>query len=244
MADAKITALTAMTDPIGTDVIPIVDDPAGSPITKKVTLTSLGIVDGWIPVSDTWTYATASTITVPSGAASRYQKGDRIRWTQTTVKYGVVVAVADTVLTIAVNTDYVVANAAISAISYSHEINPLSFPESFAFTTTYTGFAVDPTTVYRMKIVGNLCYILQTQGTSGTSNATGFTFTVPLTSARQSYYLETVGVKDNSATKVQPGHLEMTSGGSTVYCWPSFYETNWTNTGTKDVYCPIFCFNY
>src|ERR1035437_3000227 len=34
-------------------------------------------LDGWTPVSDSWIYASASTITVPSGAASLYQKGDR-----------------------------------------------------------------------------------------------------------------------------------------------------------------------
>jgi hypothetical protein len=41
MADAKITALTACTDPQGADVTVIVDDPAGTPITKKVTLANL-----------------------------------------------------------------------------------------------------------------------------------------------------------------------------------------------------------
>lgn len=38
--------------------------------------------DGWTSVSDTWTYASASTITVPSGAASLYQIGDRVGITQ------------------------------------------------------------------------------------------------------------------------------------------------------------------
>lgn len=41
MADAKITALTALTDPAVADILPIVDDVAGTPITKKVTLQSL-----------------------------------------------------------------------------------------------------------------------------------------------------------------------------------------------------------
>ena len=38
----KITALTALTDPISTDILPIVDDPGGSPVTKKITLSVLG----------------------------------------------------------------------------------------------------------------------------------------------------------------------------------------------------------
>ena len=89
-------------------------------------------VDGWIPVSVSWTYASADaptfTITVPTGAASLYGVGDRIKLTQTTVKYFIITAVADTVLTVYGGTDYTLANAAISAISYSHMKAPLGFP--------------------------------------------------------------------------------------------------------------------
>lgn len=41
MADAKITALGAMTTPISTDILPIVDDPGGTPVTQKVTVSNL-----------------------------------------------------------------------------------------------------------------------------------------------------------------------------------------------------------
>lgn len=94
--------------------------------------------DGWSPADETWTYASASTITIPSGGASRYQKGDKIKFTQTTVKYGVIVAVADTLLTIAVNTDYTVANAAISAIYVSREASPFGYPTWFNFSPAVT----------------------------------------------------------------------------------------------------------
>jgi len=86
----------------------------------------------WMLANETWAYASASTITVPSGAAAKYAVGDRIKWTQTTVKYGVIVAVADTLLTIAVNTNYVVANAAITLNYYSHEASPIGFPRNIA----------------------------------------------------------------------------------------------------------------
>ena len=42
MTNKKITQLTPMTDPQMADVLPIVDDPAGTPATKKVTLQNLG----------------------------------------------------------------------------------------------------------------------------------------------------------------------------------------------------------
>lgn len=41
MSDVKITELTALTDPQMLDVMPVVDDPAGSPITKKVSVFNL-----------------------------------------------------------------------------------------------------------------------------------------------------------------------------------------------------------
>lgn len=104
------------------------------------------VSDGWKSAAETWTYASASTITVPSGAASKYAVGDRIKWTQTTVKYGVIVAVADTLLTIAVNTDYTVTTpTAITDNYYSHELNPLGYPTYFAWTPTLKGSISDPT---------------------------------------------------------------------------------------------------
>ena len=41
MADQKITALDALTTPDVDDVLPVVDDPAGTPATKKATVVSL-----------------------------------------------------------------------------------------------------------------------------------------------------------------------------------------------------------
>jgi len=41
MADAKISALTANTAPAVTDLTVMVDDPAGTPLTQKITLSDL-----------------------------------------------------------------------------------------------------------------------------------------------------------------------------------------------------------
>lgn len=40
MADKKVSELTALTSPIGEDLLLIVDDPSGTPVSKKVTLNS------------------------------------------------------------------------------------------------------------------------------------------------------------------------------------------------------------
>ena len=165
MADQKISALTAWTTPIGADYVPVVD--SAGVATKRITLTNLGLIDGWIPASETWTYASASTITVPSGAASKYSIGDKIKWTQTGVRYGVIVAVADTLLTIQVTTDYVVSDAAISANYYSKQLNPLGYPHWFntatpSFTVAYfdDGAGGQPSvTQSRINISGRTVYI-------------------------------------------------------------------------------------
>ena len=88
--------------------------------------------DGWKEVSETWAYASASTITVPLRLTTKYRKGDRIKIVQNgSVKYFALSGSATGVLTILVNTDYVLANAAITHVWYSHELNPVGFPDCF-----------------------------------------------------------------------------------------------------------------
>jgi len=92
--------------------------------------------DGWIKVPDTWAYASATTITVPSGAATLYRVGDKIKLTQTTAKYFYVTIVADTLLTVNGGSDYTVANAAITLPFYSHTETPIGFPKYFNYAVT------------------------------------------------------------------------------------------------------------
>ena len=117
-----------------------------------------GLLTGWIPAGETWTYASATTITVPSGAASKYQKGDKIKLTQTTVKYFYVVSVADTVLTVTGGSDYTVANAAITLPYFSKVENPQGFPGYFNCTLTASvssGTLTTCTSIGRFSVDGS-----------------------------------------------------------------------------------------
>ncbi len=49
MADAKITELTELTSPEEEDVLAIVDDPSGTPVTKKITKQNLSIIVSALP---------------------------------------------------------------------------------------------------------------------------------------------------------------------------------------------------
>ena len=128
-----IATLTANTS-ISTDTIAEKTSATGVTIDGvliKDNLSTSGItpIDGWISTG-TFTYASATTITVASGAASIYQINDNLRFKQTagTYKYFKIAGVADTVLTVNGAGLYTVLNEAITVPAYSHGANPLGFP--------------------------------------------------------------------------------------------------------------------
>lgn len=83
--------------------------------------------DGWILVSDSWTYASASTITVPSDATTKYDVGDKIKLSNGSTKYFNITAVAATTLTVIGVSGEVVANSAITSVYYSKAETPHGF---------------------------------------------------------------------------------------------------------------------
>jgi len=145
--------------------------------------------DGWMPAEQTWTYASATTITVPSGAASKYQKGNKIRLKQGgSYKYFYIITVADTLLTVTGGSTYTVANASITDNYYSKAESPQGFPQWFTFTPVRSvsgGTAPDytATDINRFKISGNMVSVISTAlnnsgGTAG-AGASDLVFNVP-----------------------------------------------------------------
>lgn len=146
-------------------------------------------VDGWIDAGETWTYASATTITVPSNATTKYSVGDKIKLTQTTVKYFTVVAVSATVLTVTGGTTYTVANAAITANYHSKSVNPLGFPAAFAYTPSLScsgSMTIGSTTITfaRFCVRGRLCRVyLEFNGTTGGTTSTDIIASLPIAEA-------------------------------------------------------------
>lgn len=139
-----------------------------------------GGLDGWIPAGETWAYASATTITVPSGAASKYQKGDKVKITNNSAtKYFCITGVADTVLTVMGGSDYTVHNSAITNPYFSKTDNPLGFPVAFTtatptWTTDGTAFTNQPTSVTcKFKMLGELKILSITAQCHATSGGTG-----------------------------------------------------------------------
>lgn len=94
---------------------------------------------GWSPFSSNSLYSTApvyasaTTFTIAGDWTSVLQKGDKIKLTQTTVKYFVVKSVSysapNTTVTVYGSTDYSVADATIASPYYSKANNPQGFPD-------------------------------------------------------------------------------------------------------------------
>jgi hypothetical protein len=94
MADIKVTALSEESTPISTDIVMMVDDPGGTPVSKKVEIGNLikGRVDEIVGVtgaskvfalSDANTFqrlnrASAQTIQVPKNTSVDFSIGTRI----------------------------------------------------------------------------------------------------------------------------------------------------------------------
>ena len=111
---------------------------------------------GWVEVNETWTYASATTITVPTDATLTYQKGMKIRFKQGgAYKYFYGKTIAATLLTVTGGSDYSVANSAITDVAYSFIERPFGFPEWFNYTPTLSLVTVGNGTLQgKFKISG------------------------------------------------------------------------------------------
>ncbi len=206
--------------------------------TVTVTNTAGTSSDGWVDDSgNTWTYASASTFTLSGDRTASFRKGTRLRFTQTTVKYGVVASAVfssgTTTVTIIVNTSYVLANAAISVNSYSNEVRPSGYPNSFTWAPAATGFSPAPTVnVAEFSVIGNTIWLYF--DVSGTSNATTFTFTMPVAPLHALVWSAGYGTNATGTLATPP--VLLTVAASTT---GTLYKTNdltaWTNTGNKRV---------
>lgn len=208
-----------------------------------------GSTDGWTASSDTWTYASASTFTIAGvDRTTTFTKGTRLKFTQTSAKYAVVVASSfstDTTVTIAVNTDYTIANAAITSPYYSYEASPQGYPDWFSFTTTWGGFSANPgNTAIKYRIVGKTIFWYMIDGSSGTSNATSLTFTLPVAAAATINNAGLVAVADNGTNQTTIGHISTTGSSATISVYKSWYQGTFTSSGAKNVFMSNLSMEY
>ncbi len=148
--DIVMLAITAkVVSDLSTAVTGVVTETGTQTLTNKTltapALTSptmSGTWDGWISAGETWTYASATTFTISGDKTSKYQKGDKIKLTQTTVKYFYIIGVSysnpNTTITVTGGSDYSLANTTITSPYYSKVENPQGFPPFFNWTASIT----------------------------------------------------------------------------------------------------------
>ena len=90
------------------------------------------VLTGWISLAVTLTYSSADSPVFVANTSidltSYVSVGDRVRLTQTTTKYFIVVAISSTTITLYGGTDYSLVNAAISSVAFSGQSRPIGFP--------------------------------------------------------------------------------------------------------------------
>jgi hypothetical protein len=153
-----------------------------------------GYWDGWMNAPDTWTYASASTFTVPGDVTAIFRSGSKLAFVQTTQKYAVVASSSysapNTTVTIFVNTDYTIANAAITSAKISYAETPQGFPSWFNFTPAWTNLTVgNGTQTAKYNIAGKSIHF-RIELTLGSTSSVGTSPTVnfPATAATMASY--------------------------------------------------------
>lgn len=196
---------------------------------------------GWISVTETtFTRSNDNLLNVVTGAASRWEKCDKIKFTQHGVtKYGYVHLVTDTTIGFYAGSANVVENTTtypITNIFLSRAEKPFGFPNSFAYVAGFGGFSVNPSNVVHMfYIVNGICYLDIYEDTNGTSNSSSFNITLPLQAKN------VVGMKwsapafiyDNGTSSTTPGFALIVANSSSMSIYTNYAGATFTPSGGK-----------
>jgi hypothetical protein len=191
--------------------------------------------DGWVDTKETWAYASANTITIPAGGASRFEVGDKIKLTQTTVKYFYVTGVADTVLTVTGGSDYTLSNATITSPYYSRAASPVGFPTWFNQAVVVYGFSSDPTGMAsQFMIQGKSCTVRYSDSGSGTSDSTSKYVDLPVTVSLAGTTTMLTNVMNNGTNAI--GKIYIANGNTRARFFPTLTGATFTASGN----CRLF----
>lgn len=208
---------------------------------------------GWVEVSYLApVYASATTITLDGDQTSIFKIGLRVRFKQTTYKYGTLASnstysagTGKTTITFIANSDYSVANAAISEMQITY-MTPVDWPGWFNYTPTYGGFSADPSLVMcRYSISGRTVRFTYSASGDGTSNGTTFTISLPVTAYNDgvngSKWTGMCGyARDNSLPLASGSRWAISNGGTVINLYPSSTVAKWTASGGKRAYLEGF----
>lgn len=195
------------------------------------------LVGDWIAIPGTLTYASATIATSSTDLSSYLSVGDKVKYTNTTAKYGYITAISTTegisTLTINGGSDYVLESAAISGAYFSRDSSPRGFPQWFNWTPTLTGFSANPASaVYKFCVIGRKCMVFVRMLNDGTSNANTFLITAPITPANDGNIAAGLAV-DNGSGKTTACRVQIDAGNSRFALFTDMYTGAWTTSNGK-----------
>lgn len=176
----------APTDLLTTDIGSVSCDGCYADYFRQLLNDALPGFDGWTVETDNWEYlAAGNQLTVPSGAMSRYSRGQKLDLLFNIAgvfsrRYYYIIDVTDTVITVVGDGDFPLVDSPIVERKTSRLISPLGFPEFFMYHPEYRGFSVPPAVDTPTFTIQGLQVFLAYAGGYGTSNATNFEIALPV----------------------------------------------------------------
>lgn len=218
-------ALTEKTTPADADELGLIDS-AASYVLKRLTWANVKATlktyfdglynplssDGWT-AGETWTYASASTFTVSGDVTSKYQIGDKLKYTNNSgTRYaeisGISYGAPNTTVTVSVDTD--IANSAITNTYYSKEESPQGFPNRkrlYSFLARLS--SSQSVTSYAALVKVNMS-AEDYDFNSNYDNVTNYRWTAPVTG----YYLVSAMIAGGAGNTVERLSGELRKNGS------------------------------
>ena|SRR5216683_491749 len=169
--------------------------------------------DGWITSPDTYTYVSANSFKITGVDRTLiFTKGTRIKFTNnSTTYYGTVVSStfsSDTTITLAANSDFSIANSAITLPFYSYEASPAGYPTWYNYSASPTwGSAPSGTTVTvaQFSILGNTLSFRFHQSNTVAGTTTTFNIAQPVAANLANVYHDAlVGYVSSSGATITP----------------------------------------
>lgn len=194
------------------------------------------LVTGWYPAIETWTYDAANRFKISGDYTGIYQVGDKIKLTQTTVKYFRITAISysspNTTVTVEAFNLYALANATITNKYFSRIETPLGFParekvlyngsDSASITLSESSAYFNRLLVYYHQDTRKYVQIVDIAGSG-----------VPMTTMSYQGYID-------SAYRIRVGTAQISVSGTSVYFYGvgGSYSTDTTSSsavGFSDV---------
>jgi hypothetical protein len=208
--------------------------------------------DGWTPVAATWTRTGNHAFSVSGDVTATYEPGVKVRYKDGgAFEYGVIAtsshAGGTTTVTLITNSDYAMADATITDRWLARVNQPAAWPEWFNYAPTFTGFSAAPAGgIYRWRADGRRIEIVIRQTADGTSNATTFTISAPVTAKAitDMTWRGVAGARDNTAALGDYSSLRVVQDTAIIDAFTDANVGAWTNSGGKRILAGAIVYEY